>query len=182
MKYENADWEKIEEKIVYDGYRKVLQKTFKMPDGQVVDYEVVKIASSVCVFALTPDQKVILAKQYRVGPEKVLAELSGGGFNQGEDAESAISRELLEETGYSGEIIFLGKSIDSAYNTRIRHNFIALNCKKTAEPQNDAKEPIEVVLISMDEFMEQLHSGELTDSETAYRALEYLNTNKDTDL
>lgn len=176
------DWEKIDEKIVHDGYRKVLQKTFKMPDGQIVDYEVVKMDDCVCVMPLTKDKKVIIAKQFRVGPEKVLAELPGGGVSKGEDPEKAIARELLEETGYRGELIYLGKSYDSAYTPLVRSHFIALNCKKNAEPYNDPNEPIEVVLVTLDEFMKQLHRGELTDSETAYRALEYLNTNKDTDL
>ena len=170
-------WEKIDESIVYNGRRKVLKKTFKMPNGKQVDYEILKLGQMVCVLPLTSDKKVIIAKQFRTGPEKVLSELPGGGVKEGEDPKKAMERELLEETGYNGTMISLGKSYDSAYNTGVRHFFIALDCEKTAEPQNDENEPIEVELVSLDEFMDILHSGELTDSETAYRALEYLSKN-----
>ena len=51
---------------------------------------------------------------------------------------------------------------------------VATNCEKVAEPQNDENEPVEVVLLSINEFRELLRSGKMTDVEVGYLGLDYL--------
>lgn len=168
-------WNKISEKVVYSKYRKILSRTFATPTGKESDFEVVKEGRVVCVLPLTADNHVILAKQFRPGPEKPLLELPGGGVNEGEDPARAAVRELMEETGYEGEIELVGTSFHSAYSSMVRYNFVAKNCKKVAEPNNDSEDEItEPVLMALEDFKEHLRSGELTDMGTGYRCLDYL--------
>src|SRR3990167_3484347 len=115
-------WKKLKEVSYRAGYRKMLKRTFELPDGRVVDFDVKDEGRPVCVLALTTENKVVLAKQFRPGPEKVLLELPGGGIEDGEEPEDAIRRELLEETGYAGDIKFIGTSLCCAYSTRVRFN------------------------------------------------------------
>jgi len=51
----------------------------------------------------TKNNEVILAKQFRPGPNEVLLELPGRGIYKEETPEQAIERELLEEAGYKGK-------------------------------------------------------------------------------
>lgn len=167
-------WQKISEKPLNSNYRKIARRVFRHPDGKEVDYDVLLENDTVCVFALTADKKVILARQFRTGPEKVLDELPGGQIEKGQTPEEAVQGELLEETGYSGKLEFIGKTISDAYSTRTRYHFVATNCQKISEPQNDKNEFTELVLKNLDSFRQQLKKGELTDALTAYMSLIHL--------
>lgn len=167
-------WQKLSEKPLGNNYRKLARRVFRQQDGCEVDYDVLLENDTVCVLALTTDQKVILARQFRTGPEKILDELPGGKIEEDQTPKEAIKKELLEETGYSGKFEFIGKTISEAYSTRTRYHFIATGSKKIAEPQNDENEITEVVLVSLDDFKKHLESGELTDSLTGYMGLHYL--------
>lgn len=168
-------WKKLKEKLVYDGYRKITRKTFKMPNGKESDFDVLRVGDAVCVLAMTPDKKFVLTREYRQGAEKILNELPGGGCAKKDDHLEGIKKELLEETGYTGDFEFIGKSWDSAYSELVRYHFIATNCQKIQEPQNiEPEEFTEPVLLTLDELKKLVKSGELTDSETAFRGLEYL--------
>lgn len=167
-------WKKLKEELVYDGFRKMIRRTFERPDGWEIDFDIKYEEDAVCIFALTKDQKVILAKQFRPGPEKTLIELPGGGIDAGEYAREAAEREFFEETGYRGELQFVGKSYVCAYSTRQTNHFIALDCHKVAEPKQDPDEVTEVVLMDIDDFLTHLRTGKLTDTATAYRCLDRL--------
>lgn len=167
-------WEKISETPLGNNYRKVARRVFRQPDGKEADYDVLLENDVVCVFALTSDQKVILARQFRTGPEKVLDELPGGAIEKSESPKEAIMRELLEETGYSGNFELIGKTIADGYSTRTRYHFVATNCRKISELQNDENEFTELVLKEFGIFKKQLQEGELTDALTAYMGLNYL--------
>ena len=59
------------------GRRAVVAKTFRLPDGSETVFTVTGEASSLAVacVALTSRQTVVLAEQYRPGPERLMAEL-----------------------------------------------------------------------------------------------------------
>ncbi len=170
----NLQWKKMKEITYRSGYRKMVKRSFELPDGKVTDYDLISSGKVVCVLALTKNMDVVLAKQFRPAQEKVLFELPGGGVDDDETPEQAIKRELLEETGYSGDFTFVCTSLQSAYDTLVRYNFVAINCEKIQEPALDEFEFIETVEMPLVDFKKHLRSGEMTDVATGYIGLEYL--------
>lgn len=168
------EWKKVDEKLIKDGFRKICLKKFISPNGESHDFEIKKEDEVVCILPITSDKNVVLAKQFRPGPEKLLLELPGGSLEEGESPEDAIKRELLEETGYAGDIKFVKSILDCGYSTRIRHCFVAINCRKEKLQQLDQTEFVEVVEMPLKNFREHLRNGQLTDIETGYLGLDYL--------
>lgn len=169
-----ASWTLLGETLQYNGYRKIARRTYRLPDGRDGDFEIRLEPLVVTILALTPDQHVLLAKQFRPGPGETLLELPGGAVEPGEDSEEAARRELMEETGYAGALLFVGETFRGAYTTMRQHNFVALNCQKINEPRLDAYEFIEVVEMPLAEFRAHLRSGQLTDVATGYLGLDFL--------
>ncbi|MEA1963188.1 MAG: NUDIX hydrolase [Patescibacteria group bacterium] len=168
------EWKKIKEKPFQAGFRKLIKKTFQLPDGKVQEFDIKHEGPAVCVLALTKNNNVILVKQYRPGMEKILLEMPGGAVEKGENPEAAIKRELFEETGYTGDIKFVGASYDCAYSTMLRYNYIATNCGKIGKQELDELEFAEVVEMPLNDFRSHLRSGKLTDVESGYLGLDYL--------
>ncbi|HYF05287.1 MAG TPA: NUDIX hydrolase, partial [Patescibacteria group bacterium] len=122
----------------------------------------------------TKDGQVVLARQFRPAQEKYLLELPGGGIDEEESPEQGAARELLEETGFAGELHFLGTMYESAYDTMVRYNFAATDCVKVQEPTHFENEQTEPVLLLLEEFKKHLQGCELTDVATGYIGLEFL--------
>lgn len=167
-------WKKISEKKVYSGYRKILRKSFKIPNNKIADYDTYQEKDTVCILALTKNKKVILAEQFRPGPEKTLMELPGGGIEKNETPLKAAKKELLEETGYTGSFKFVGTSYHCGYSNRIRYNFVAIDCKKIQKISNPDGEFTKSILMTIPEFKKHLRGGKLTDITTGYLGLDYL--------
>ena len=79
--------------------------------GKVHDYFVMHLADAVNVIALTPDDQVVLVRQFRAGSARDSLEPPGGLLDPGEDPCAAGARELLEETGYAGDAAVLLGSV-----------------------------------------------------------------------
>jgi len=167
-------WEKIKQEPFKTGYRKVIRKTFEMPDGKTADFDIKDEGPVVCVFALTPENNVLLVKQYRPGPEQIMLELPGGGIESNETPAQAAARELLEETGFAGDLKAVGTSLECAYSNMNRFNFVATDCRKIQDQKLDATEFAEVVEMSLPDFRRHLQSGQLTDIEVGYLCLDFL--------
>jgi ADP-ribose pyrophosphatase len=165
-------WRKLSERVVYDRYRRVVSRTFELPGGETADYEVIAKADIVAVLALTDGNEVILARQFRPGPEEILLELPGGLIDEGECPSDAARKELLEETGYQGRMAAAGTILEDAYAIRTKHAFIATGCRKVADAvRGELTEP---VLMPLADFREHLRGGRLTDVDVGYRALDEL--------
>lgn len=173
MSEQNLSWELLKEEPYKAGYRKMLRRTFRMPDGAEELYDIRESGRVVCILPFISQNTVVIARQFRPGPLKVLLELPGGGVEANEDPTRAAERELVEETGYRGELVHLGASYDDGYSTMVRHHFVALNCKKVQEPQPDRTEFIKPEEISLDMLKDLIRKGGLTDSNTALRGLWY---------
>jgi ADP-ribose pyrophosphatase len=172
------NWQRIGKDTVYQiGRRRIVKRRFREVGGGEINFALHLEKDTVCAMVVTPDNNVVLVRQFRPGPEMILDELPGGAIEDGEDALEAVRREVLEETGYEGELIPLYASFSCAYSTRIRHHFLIRNAVKEDCPRNDADEEeqgTEVVLKTLGQFFDQVNRGQLTDGETAYRGLRHL--------
>lgn len=166
-------WKVIERKLnPHTKFRKIEEVLFELPDGRKETFSLKFENPVVCVLALTQDQKIVLARQFRPGPGMILDELPGGHIDSGESPEQAVKRELLEETGYSaGKLISLGTPIDCGYSNMVRHAFLALDCAQVSSQKLDNSEFIEVVTKPLPEFYEQILKGLATDLEVAWLGL-----------
>jgi ADP-ribose pyrophosphatase len=170
----NLEWKKKGEKLIYDGYRKIIERTFVFPNGKERSFELRKEGESSGVVALTENDEVILVKQFRPGPEKVWLDIPGGGVEIGETPLAAIKRELLEETGYEGKVSFVQTFSSGAYSTGIKHCFVATGCRRVKDPTPDEGEFMEVNLMLLADFRDHLRSGQLSDIHMGYLALDHL--------
>lgn len=153
----------------------MIRKEFILPTGNTESFDIVHGGEIVTVCAFTPDNQVILVEQFRPAQEKLLLEIPGGGIKSGEAIERAAERELLEETGYKGDLQYVCKTSKSAYNTAVHHNFVATNCRQIAEPlPEDNGEPVQIKLLHIEDFIKHLYSNNLTDVDTGFLALHYL--------
>ena len=112
--------------------------------GKVHDFYVVHLADAVHVVALTPDDEVLLVRQFRAGSGRDSLEIPGGLVDPGEDPCTAGARELLEETGYAGDPPeFLGTlwSNPSLLTSRIS-TIVIRNVRPVAEPDPDHHEEL----------------------------------------
>lgn len=168
-------WQEVSREEAFKKYSRKIEKViFKLPNGKESDYYLKKEGPAVCGLALTPDNKVILAKQFRPGPKKIVTELPGGFVDPNDRPEASMKRELLEETGYEGKIQLVATCLDDAYSTMERYCFVITDCQKVSEPHWDEDEFIDIILVTLDEFKKILQSGQMTDVEVGYLGLDYL--------
>ncbi len=168
-------WKELSRERIFCEYGRGIDKVaFHLPNGKIIDYYLKQEGECVCTLAITKDQQVILARQYRPGPGEILDDLPGGGIEKGESPKKAALRELLEETGYSGQAKLLGRNYYCAYSNSYRWCFVVTDCEKVQEPRADGNEFVEVCLVSIDEFREILRSGKITDATTGYLGLDML--------
>jgi ADP-ribose pyrophosphatase len=165
-------WRKLGERVVYDRFRRITSRTFELAGGETEEFEVIDLYDSVAVLALTPASEVVLVREFRPGPEQILLELPGGVVEANQTPIEAAHTELLEETGFMGELIHLGSLFKDGYATNVKNVVVGTDCRRVAKPERP--ELTEPVLVSLDQFRSHLRSGRLTDSDAAYRALDFL--------
>jgi ADP-ribose pyrophosphatase len=126
-------------------------------------FSLIEAVDWVNVIALTPERRVVLIKQFRVGSDAICLEIPGGMVDDGEDPATAAARELAEETGYTstrwerlGEV-----SPNPAIMTNRLHSFLARDAVPTQPQRLEGSEVIDVELAPLDECHAAIRDGRI---------------------
>ncbi|MDY3551224.1 NUDIX hydrolase [Gemmata sp. JC717] len=156
------------------------QDRVRLPSGLVLDdYFVLEYPTWVCVVAVTPDDRVVLVRQYRHGLGRVGTELPAGAMEPDDPSpESAARRELFEETGYGGGAwSSLGvTSANAGTHTNLNYTFLAVGVEPLAPPSPEATEDLQVLLAPVDEVARRVEEGEVVQALHLASILKYLLT------
>ena len=130
------------------------------------DFYVIEAGEWVNIIPLTPDNEVVLVKQYRHGIREITLEVPGGLVDPGDTPETAAVRELMEETGYgAGEVELLGSyHPHPAIMNNLVYTFLARSVHLKQGQKLDQGEDIEVVLVPLKDIPEMIRVGEITHS------------------
>ncbi len=153
--------EKINSCRVFD----VIREDYISPkSGQKHDFYLINSVDWVNVIPLTSEQKVILVKQYRFGTKDFSLEIPGGMIDPGDTPAHAATRELLEETGYTGdEPILLGMvHPNPAIHTNRCYTYLIKNALYQKLPEQDSTEDIEVQIVPLPEIPNLISKGIIT--------------------
>lgn len=171
---EERAWQPVgEDRLVFDGFMKVYQRTYRLPDGRTAVWDMSGTPRTVAVLALTPDGRLVMVRQFRPGPGRVVLSLPGGLVDPGEDVRDAAVRELREETGYAAGSVEVVVSVKSGNGIHARYVAIARDCHHAHSQDLDDFEDCEPVLLAVAEVRRELRAGRMTGSEQAYLALDH---------
>jgi len=149
----------LKQNIYYDG----LERIFINHPGAVT------------IIATTPENQLILIKQFRAPAGRWLWEIPAGTLEPGEDPMDCAVRELEEETGYTSENwhylfpVFLAPG----YSTEQIHFFRADQSRTVDNArEGDNDEEIYYLKVSSEKARDMLTKGEIQDAKTMI-ALQY---------
>lgn len=130
------------------------------------DFYIIEAGEWINIIPLTPDNEVVLVKQYRHGIREISLEVPGGLVDPGEKPEGAAVRELIEETGYSpGEVQLLGTyHPHPAILNNLCYTFLARGVHLERDQKLDQGEDIEVVRVPLKNIPEMIIAGQITHS------------------
>ncbi|MHC4956476.1 MAG: NUDIX hydrolase [Planctomycetota bacterium] len=172
-------WDRRHAEITYDAGIFQIRKDRYDFRGQPAGhpFHVIQAPDWVNVVAVTPDQRVVLVRQFRHGVRENCLEIPGGVIDPGDaDAAAAGARELLEETGYRGGTTKSLGSVSSnpAILSNRTHSFCISDAQLVAPPQPDAHEAIEVECVPVTALLGLIESGEIHHSLSVVALLRFL--------
>lgn len=162
---------------LYEGWRKLLKLTVRMPDGRTMAREVLNSAAAAAVLPYDSERRmVILVRQFRApvmhveGHPDFLEAVAG--LLDGDDPEGCARREAMEEAGLRiDRLEFVAKAWSAPGLTTERlHLFLApyTSADRVGEGGGlpEEHEDIEVLEISLDALMRMLDQGAIADMKT----------------
>lgn len=168
------EWSKVgRPKILAENHgKRLIDQTFINPvNNQTVDFTLFDSnRTSVLIFPLTTSYEIIAIKQFRPAIGKITIELPGGNIDpKDKSIVKAAQRELMEETGYQAEKLFLMPNklwLDPSTCTPYIYSLLALCCEKVKKPNNDENEDLRTVILSPRLWMKMISNGKISDMKT----------------
>ena len=118
------------------------------------------LPDGVMILPVTRDSQFVLIKQFRPAIERSTIEVPSGAISPDESARDTAIRELYEETGYRcEEYVCVGGGVVRMDREDAQNSYyIGMNAE--LDPDFEATEDIEVVLVDATDFPKMVMSGE----------------------
>jgi len=169
----------LKQKEVYQGpIFKLVKQTIETPDGLTVERDLIQHGDAVTILAITPDDRIVLNTEYRVGLNAETISLPAGLINAGEDPLPAAERELQEETGYlAHDSQIMTKITSSEGFTTETVNLILTHIDPTerGERHFDADEFVNNELVPLKKVVALLQAGKIHSAQAVCALTWYLN-------
>ena len=139
-----------------------------LPNGNETVREVIRHIGAVCVIPVLDNGDVIVERQYRYPPDKVITEIPAGKLDAAdEDRMEAIRRELREETGYTAdEWTVIGDLYPApAYSDEFITMYMARGLHRGAQDL-DADEFLDVTTVPLKDLVQDVMDGKIPDAKT----------------
>lgn len=171
------------QQILDNPHLKIRCEQVAVPNGPIIpDYYIIENRGWVGIVPVTEDGHFLLNRQYKHGIGLEVLEFPAGGIDAHEDDPAAAAyRELMEETGYSvadNSLEPLAHMLANPTGARTRvWWYLARNVRKTGEQKIDPVEVIENLLVTPQELLHLIHSGDFAvqgQIAAAYMAFERL--------
>lgn len=185
--YDKVKGNLVKSELLFNGdFLQVLREIYELPDKRIVKKEkVIKNngKNSVIVIALTCDGRYIITFQNRI-KEHILAEFPSGYIENNEDVIDASKRELMEETGYESDDMFILDEVFSSPGIDNSKTYIVVanNCVKTCEPRKDGTELVNYELFSLDELKYMIQNNIMNGSSNKLAFYSLISNTKDDDI
>lgn len=172
--------ETLSSRVIYEGrILKLRVDSIKTADGRKSTREIVEHDDCIAVIAVDADDNVLLVQQYRRAPDKELLEIPAGGIAESEDPETAVIREMQEETGLRPQRV---KRIGGFYSSpgfcdEYLYLYLAENLTPAPLSAEDTA-GIKVVRVPVTEITDLLTSGKIEDGKSVAGLLLYLEYRK----
>ena len=165
---------------IYSGRAvKLRVDTIELPSGRQTTREIVQHSDCIAVITIDADDNILLVKQYRTAVEKELLEIPAGGIDPGEDPETAVRRELREETGYLPKNLVKLGGFYSAPGYCSEYLYLYLATDLTYGPlEAEDSESIELVRVPVSQILGLVTSGKICDAKSIAGLLTYLEYRK----
>ncbi|WP_461223960.1 NUDIX hydrolase [Lacticaseibacillus suihuaensis] len=155
----------------------VLQQTIDTPDGLRVTRDLIRHAQAVAMLAITPDDRVLVNREYRVGVNRESFALPAGLINTGETVLAAARRELQEETGYQAldlsELVAVHSS--EGMTDELVHLVLAtIDPEQTTAKHFDQDEFVQSALVPLEEVKAAVQAGQITSAQSVSALSYYL--------
>lgn len=139
----------------------------KLPNGVEHEYHFVHTAGSVFIIPIREDGKLLMVNQYRYLNNKLSLEFPGGGVKEGQNPDEVAEKELIEETGFTGELEKVGFfGPFNGVTDEICNVYIARNLKPSDKHKKDDTEEFEIRFYSKEEIEKMIDSNEIYDGMT----------------
>lgn len=143
--------------------------TVRLPDGSLAQREYVCHPGAVVVVAELEDGRFVLERQWRYPLARAFTEFPAGKLDAGEDPWLCAQRELREETGYTArQWAYAGPvHLAIAYSTEVIHLFFARDLQ-AGQRRLDPGEFLDVFPASLEQLLEGVLRGQVTDAKTLF--------------
>jgi ADP-ribose pyrophosphatase len=165
---ETPRWRRVGSEMVADArvFQVRRDRSVSPRDAREHDFYCIEAPDWINIIPLTRAGEVVMIEQYRHGANEVTLEIPGGMIDEGEAAEGAAARELLEETGYrASSVILLGRTRPNpAIQNNWLHSFLARDACFERAPIFDSTEHTAVRLVPLADVHALIADGTISHS------------------